>query len=818
MQSARDPLLRRTPAALASSLLLAAALLLPATAAAQDGPLSHLLPEATIAVIDYVPGGGDFGILQEVLDDLDVAGVWSIVASLTGEPAAAPAPVPTLTGLFEAALSGAADELAADCPQAADLLDLEAVTGPVTLGVSLSAARPLPGVVALLRPADAGTAGSLIDALAACLPGGGDLQEADVTLHLLGDGPDGPVVLARLDGLVIATGDPDLARAVVRLARGSSEPSFRASALGASLAGSSRPGIGFILDLAALADLAGNSPDLEADPLVERLTASLKTLGGFSAHAAFTARGLTIQSSLATNPTGGDPTLARLITCADCVAPGPPPQLPTGGVMLSAGTLPVVDLVGWIDDWLASAASLTGDSSSLRELSSEYLGLDLDAGLLDWWDGTWYAVQLDLPGSDVRGWLQGASGVTALPVTSEAAAVAAIEVWGAGLKNLAGALPGGLWQALLGAPAFGGLDADSAGAADAPLFATMPVTHRGVTYQRWRAPLAIDLGVMVADGHMLIASPSSLMRQVIDQRSGAAPTADDAQLRAAIAALPAGTTSYSVADVPRVLRHFASLLDLVATPAASAVALSLDEMAADLVGLGDDSFGDFDFDSDFGGFESDGGPTGMGGYPADYLGPDPRASDAPTLVLSVPSSSEHEITFDTSLADSSLGLVLELSGLSAGDLVEIEVLDPSSYEVDPLLFLFDMTNGRIVAANDDAPGVERSAVIFEVMAGIDYAAVVTSWMGDATGTVIVNASVLSNGADGIEEPGEAPADEGSAGDSAAQPRTPTFEEVLRLFDFVTGFLDGLADRSGVGVWTVTVEDNVVRSTLVVPAR
>lgn len=826
---------------------IAVALLVVTPAAAQSTLHANLLPGSTVAVVSHIPRGIDLSVLEPALANLDVDGVREIFARLAGFPLPVGEDDLTFDGFVATVVGEAVAGLAEACPTVAahrDQATLDYLDGPLTVAVSFSQFNPLPGVLALLAPTDMARAAALVDALVPCFEESTVLQQDGVDLYQVGSfggEPGGLAVLAYFDDVVLLASDPDLARAAIRLARGSTEPSFASSAAGAVAAEIVRPGLSLVVDAGALANLmaafGGGGPGAGgADPLTDRLVASLRTLGSFGVHAALPSQGMELRTVLAPNPAGGDAALARLLTCAGCSLLGTPEALPSGAATVAAGAVPIRELVDWLDGWLAASAALTGESVDLRGLVSEFLGFDLDAGLLDWWDGSWYTAQLDLPDANLRTLLHGVSSVTVLPVSSESAAAAAVERWGAGLTNLARIAPTGLLQALLGGVSFGGPGVGPDG--EAPLFYASEVSYRNVSYQRWRAAPALDIGVLVDGGQLVIATPAAVMRQVIDVRLGAPGTASDPRLQSALAAIPRGAVGYTVHDLPRALRHYASLIDLVATPIASAVGLSLTDMVSDLTGFDDDFYyGDDWYDDEYWYGESgdDLGPTGMGGYPPDYLGPDPRRPGTPIRVLEVPSVVETEITFDDYLAGSSMGLVYDLAGLNPGDLVQIEVIDPTSFTIDTFLFLFDLTNGQIVAANDDAPSTNRSAIVFEVQGGIDYAAVVSSWSGSSTGAVVLSAAVLESatgagaGPAGTQppgttvpppafgEPGESD-ERDDRGESAANLPTPTFEEMLQLFDFLSGFLDGLAELSGVVVGSTQVDGGVVRSTLLVPLR
>ncbi|MBX3144275.1 MAG: hypothetical protein KF813_10995 [Trueperaceae bacterium] len=797
---------------------LATALLLATPALAQSAPHSHLLPASSVAVISHIPGGIDLSVLEPALAGLDVVGVSEIFANLTGVALAGEQGL-TFDGLISSVLGNGMTGMAEVCPQLSSIDGGSGFTylaGPLTVAVTVSQFRPMPGFIALLTPSDGARASAMVSAIASCFQTETVVLDQDgVRLYQFGGSTDGRGTLAFFDDVALLASDTDLARAVVRLARGSNEPSLRSSAVGAVAAEVTRPGLSVVVDGDAIANLAAAftpATTSGADPLTDRLVASLRTLGGFGMHIALRDGAFEISTVLTPNQAGGDATLARMLTCEGCSPISLPDELPAGTVTVAAGTLPVNDLVTWIDGWLSASESMTGETMNVRGLVSEYLGLDLDAGLLNWWDGAWYSVQLGLPGVDMNTFLHGVDTITVLPVRSEAAAAASLDQWAAGLTNLTRLAPPGVLQALFGMVSF-----DEPGSDDeAPLFHATDVTYRGVSYQRWRSAPVLDVAVMVEDGQLIIATPASVMRRVIDFRIDAARGAMDAHMQSALPRVARGAVAYAVHDFPRALAHYASIIDTVSTPVASAMTMSFDD-----VGYGYDEYYYDDFWNDY---SEDLSITGMGGYPEDHFGANPRLPESAYYYLWLGSYTEVEITSDSVIEGMNLGIVYDLAGLTPGETILIEVEDPEPYTIDTMLFLFDLTNGRVIAANDDAPSTYRSAIVFEVQEGIDYAAVVTSWSGMSTGRVLVSATVVGAEDDSFDESAGIVAPEyPSEWDDDFEFEDfdvyePTFSEILRLFDFASGFVDGLARMSGVSVSATHVDGGVVRSSFVVPLR
>jgi hypothetical protein len=783
------------------------------------------LPATTVAAFYAAPGGAGLGVVQEVLDGLDVDAFLATLAALGGEAADASVPGMGLGGLGVGDLVGSMlDEIAAECPDVAGFLIVtsdvwDAISGPSVVAVSISPFNPMPGVLAVARPRDAARASELQDALIACFGSGLVLQEGAVSLHVIGDGSDQPLVLARTGGLFIAATDPELARSAVRLASGADEPRFTDGAIGRASAPLMAGGLGLAIDMAALADalegLRGVLPGAEFDPLVDRALASLRTVGGFAASMTIDDDGVRFESVLTVDPSGGDVALARLLACDDC-RPAAPSLVPAGVTMLDARVVPIADAVAWLDGWLAEASSLVGETLDVRSLVREFLGLDLDALLLDWVGTTFHTAQVEPLGTDARTWLSGGGSITTIPVRDEAAALVGLEGWKAALVNIPG-IATSIEAMFDPFAAF----AESEPAAELDLLSVRAMTYRGVSYERWRFGPTIDVAVGVFGSHLVLASPAPAMRRVIDVHHGAPSIVADPVLGGALAGIPAQASSYAVADVARALRAAAAVTDLLGAPIASAIVLAPSDSSTsfdeDWDSWGDFDWGEFDMDSTLTPLYSDPG----------MFGPEPRSPSSRTPSLAVSGRVVDELLGTDELSIGNVGLVYELEGAEVGDLVELEVVTTSG-NFDTFLYLYDLAAGRLLAENDDAPSVDRSEIVFEVEAGVRYAVIVTSWSGRDVGPFELSAAVRESAAErggGVDPVAESPAPADPSGAEPGEPQddappapTVTFGEVVGLFDFLTDFLEGLADRTGVAVASSVTSDGVTRSTLLIPLR
>jgi hypothetical protein len=783
---------------------------LPPLALAQ-GP-ADVLPATTVAAFSLSPTSGG-AVFEEVLASLDLEGARATLARFAA-----------FVGDDEVAAAfgnGVADDLAASCPAAADRLGAEglaALHGPAVLAVSVSPFNPLPALLAVARPDDADAAAALQDTLIDCFGSDLFLSEGDVRLHVLGDGGDFPLVVARSSGLFVAGSEPEVVRAALRIAAGSSEPRFVDTPLGRAAAPLMGDGMAMAVDTAALATVleafVGLVPAQEAEPAIDRLLATLRTAGGFAARMTLDADGIRFDSVTTPDASGGDATLLRLLACEVC-RPAAPQLVPTGVVSLQGHVLSLTDLVAFLDGFLADLGASGAERRDVRSTFRELAGVDLDAALLDWIGTSWHVAQLAPFDTDLRSWIMGPATLTVVPVLSEEAARAGIALWRDALERL----PSG---ALVLADAF--VPAADDGEGVDGFLSVRSLSFRGIDYERWRIGPSVDVAVAVVGGHLVIASPAVAMRAAIDVAHGAPDVAADPLLGPALRALPANATGYTVVDVPRVLGGLAAVSDALAAPLASAVALfpAMSETRPTWQDDDDWAWDDWEWDVE-------GGMTGLSNFDGRF-GAEPWATPEALLEpMEVPGARTLALREETVLADEAIGVVVPLLGLLPGDVVEIELLDPTAFAVDTYLYLYDLDAGLLVADNDDAPGTDRSFIVFEVVEGVRYAVVATSYSGSDTGELLLSVAVRSRSdesAADAEEPeapvgAETPVEpDTSLGDErgSEERRFPTFAEVVALFDTVTEFLDALAERSGVAMGWTEVSDGVVRSTLRIPLR
>lgn len=794
-------------------------------AIAQSTPLEALLPDTTVAAFYLGPTAGDLGVLADVWaevggDDAVATLVRAFMTLEGGSLAFDDADVDVLAMLV--------DELSLECPAVATAwtpATAEGLAGPSVLALSLSPFNPFPGAIALARPNDPAAAAALQDALIECFASDVRFEQDGVTLHVLGDGGDLPLVVARMDGTFVAATDPDLVRAAVRLANGSDEPSHLGTTLGREAAALMDGGVGVSVDFAGIAagvrplvGMVASSPDETA--LAERLLGSLASLGGAAGRLTIDADGLRYDGFFAPDASAGDAALAALIACDACTL-GTTPRLPAGAVAVSGMHVDLAAGFAWLDALVREVGDLMGEPLDLRSLAAE-AGLDLDALLLGWIGSDWHAVQLEPYGTDVRAWLTGPGTLASVSVRDDGAAGDALRTWRALLEG-DGGLGDVLAELLFMVDPYG---AGPTGAESAGL-SVVERSYRGVGYERWRIGPTFDLGIAVHDGRLVLATPARSMEAYVDAALDGPTVADDPVLGGAIRALPNGVIGYAVSDVPRQLEALAELSDAFAAPLATIVGIALEAARWDAWGGWDDEWDEWSgWDDDWGGWSDD--VSGLWRDPARYGGD--LLGQVTVQSLTVPGFVRDDVTVDDLLPNGDLGLVFELQGLTPGTTVTIEMVDPErSWDMDTYLYLYDVGGGAIIADDDDSPDTNRSELRFEVVAGVRYAVVASSWSGGDQGPIQLETWV-SDWGDGAEaDPfGDAPVDDEPMADEPTTDEpmvddapaidAPTFGELVAAFDVLTDGLRALATRTGLEVGVTVVDDGVRRTSWTLPLR
>jgi hypothetical protein len=763
--------------------LLATVFVLPTWVAAQSTiDLERLAPATAIVTLGFEPDAGPPEGLLEAFADLgfDEAGdTFARLIAFLGADDDLPS-----DWQGDDAMAAFQEGLRETCAPASDALEGVSLDGFLTeglLSVSVAAYAPLPQGLALARVGDPARAATLQDALVTCF-GGPSFEQEGVALHVLGDGGDLPIVVARLDDVFIAGTDPDLVRGAIRRAHGSDEPSLADGALAAARGRLAPGGVDLAFDASAVADviegLAQGVPE-EAAPLVERALAALRTTGAFAARLGWSDAGLRFEQVLDVAATPADPALARLLT--EPRRAGRPLWLPEGTVATTATVVPVRAIVAYVDGWLTDLEPLTGLRTDLRALAADLLDVDLDAALLDWVGETIYGVTLEPVSTDLRTLVQGPANVVMVPVSDEAAARAGLELLGPALLRAIDATGATAQDLSAMADPFGGPRAgDPDQAALGALFGSEAVAVDtieidGVSVDRIRVGATLELGVAVIDGHLVIGSPVRALESVLATRAGAPDLLRDPAWRAVLTGIGDDVRDASISDVPAMLEGLAQLVELGAQPLAALARAGFVAAAMEPVEAGE------------------AGLTEPAWNPEALVGEDLT----PTGSLAIGQSVTGELTGETKR------VVYELTDVDAGAIVEIEMLDRSG-SVDTYLEVVDAETGLILFENDDAGGTDRSFVAFEARPGVTYLVVASSWAGFSEGPFEVTATAIAT----------EPAPEAAA----ERPAPPTFAEVLQVTDLLPRALRLVAERSGLYVSTTTVEGSTVRTIGVLPLR
>ena len=791
-------------------LALLLALTLAGTAPAQG--LLDLAPDSAVLVLEVAADAGPPAGLVAALEALD----WTEAGEALGRLA-------QILGDDAFAGMGGEDDLLGEiadaCPAAADTLEGLELDGFLTEGlllVSLTPFAPTPHGLALARVADEPRAAALQDALVGCF-GGTRLEQDGVTLEVLFDGEDLPLIVTRVGDVFIAGTEPNLVRGVVRRAGGAAEPALAGTPLGAALARLEPGGVGFGLDMATLGGvanaLAGAVPPEAAD-LLARAVATVETLGVIAGRVAWTDDGLRFEQVHAWPDAAPDAALAALLS--DPRRAERPAWIPAGAVAASANLVPLRGIVDYLDGWLAALEEPLGARVDLRGLAADMLDLDLDAALLSWIGETVQVIELAPYGTDLRGWVQGPARLVVVPVLNEDLARSGLADLGDGGLRLLGLAATLADDPLgMGGDPFGDPFASGPGAGDAAVDAlfgpgTVVATREtvaGLEVDRVRVGPTLDMAVAIVDGHLVLATPFRALQTLLDLRAGAADATADPAWRAALGAWPSEARDVGLVDAPAYLRGLADLADLLAQPLASALAVAASEGVLD--GFGGDGYDD-GWD-DFGGWgEWDDGaltpPNTFNALPYDF---ELDASTATPLALGNVVTAE--LTGDAPHAR------YTLVGVQPGTTVEVEMNDDSGW-LDTYLYVFDGDTGELLFDNDDAPGTDRSFVAFVAEPGVRYDVLASSFGGFGEGEYRLSVRVRGDDAAGVEDPfAETP--ELDVVDEASEPiEPPTFAELLAAADLLPRALEILAERSGFAVSTATLDGNALVTRWHLPLR
>jgi hypothetical protein len=607
------------------------------------------------------------------------------------------------------------------------LTDLEAFSGDVPfealLTVTASPFNPVPAVTALLR-LDESYAPLMVDvrtALLACIAEEDvvitELVQDDVTLYVVDDAGDLPVVVGNIDNLFFIGSNPEAVRAVVRLAGGSDEPSLATTESYQQARGKlleTENYLGFSLNFAALAEVAEGfigfvAGDPDTEYLANRLLAMLRTLGGVTAQISATEDGLVTESVLTVNPEGGDSALLELILCETCTV-SEPFLAPEGAVGVSASYIPWREVFDYAQDWLDGMQD-PANRIDLKTLIEEETGLDLDRALFNWLGSELHTYQLEVVSTDLRTLIYNPAQFSVIPVTSAEAARAGIEELGDTL--------GPLLESLFAVA--GQMDPDLNALFGSGLLtqrATRSYDYRGVEVTRIQLGLNVDVAYAFVGDYLVIGTPIRATEIAIDTYMGERNALTNSAFDVARAAMPQAVSSYSFSSDRLVLEGLANLFDTLVQPLAFAVSAGLES-------LSDDPWRDF------------------GGYYVDLFGVVPVPFEVPGTV-----SGTLQDTADDTMDDDGTTVYFELTDLPVGESVSIRL---ESTEFDPYLRLINANTDTVLFENDDYQGsLEISQITFTPEAEVTYWIEVTSPYSSWGGSFTVGVSAAAVPDDDLE--------------------------------------------------------------------
>lgn len=808
---------RRSPTALPAllgtlwlTLLLGVATAQDATpGATPDAALAALAPVETVLALSFAADTLPFDSLDDELAALPwgEAGetLMKLVAALGGDVNELQGARSELEGAM-GELNDLLDALGDECPPLADAargLEVASLVDEGLLTVSLSPFSPVPAALALARVGDLETAAALQDALVGCFASEQPLQQDDVTLHLLFDGSELPLLVGRLGEVFLVSSDPEVARAVVRRARGSDEASLADTRFWRARDRMADEGLGLALNLAAVADavetlvpLGAMGPEVEVPS--RRLLAALRTLGGAAFQLSASEEGILSESVLAVDAQGGDEALAALLLCDPCGL-SRPFVAPAGTVSVRSLRLPLRAWVDYAQSWLDTLAEAgaipPGEPHDLRDLLRAEVGLDLDAALLDWLGEQLHLLVMEPVSPRLDTLIYEPQQALVVPVASPAAAQAGLEQLGEALapyRGEIGALLSGtaaIVESMSGGFSPDALGADLGAYGDFDAMAVRPLTYRGVDYTRIQAGLLLDVAVALVGNNLVLASPGDAIEPIVDTFLGGESLLDDRGFREVLAAAPADAAALGWQRLDLQLDGYAELFEVLAQPLAAGFGwlVPVVRFSEGGTAVPEESFG----------FEEEAFPVQP--YEGDFSGAEP-------LPLAAPGATEAELTADEE--DFSVpAAYYRLENLQPGQRVTVEL---RSDAFDTYLALVDAAASSYLMENDDAPDTSRSALAFTVEAEREYWIEVSSFSGYGSGPYTLNVAIAdagttpdetegSDGSDGAEgdandATGAEQGEEQGEGTTVTELPAPDFAELLTLTELLPDALRVLADH------------------------
>ena len=547
-------------------------------------PLAELAPAETVLTLGYKTSGEfNSNALQEDLAALDWAGASETLeklaeagdlgSDLTGDA------LLNFLGEFLEGLNtqGEGQALLEDlCPELLDerFSEMQNSAADALLTVSVSPFNPVPAGTALLRVDEevAELYADMQQVIITCAERSGEvvrLEQGDVTLYVIGDGGDFPVIIGRLDTLFFAGSNPEVLRGVVRRAQGSSEANFAGGRLYTQTSNIlEADGVSFSLNLAGLAEIAQNfgglfvdGPEMEA--AFERGLAILRTLEGYAGSVRATPEGLESESLTVVNPDGGDVALAELLLCETCTVSLPflAPETSEG---VNAQYVALEPAFNYLQGVLNDLEPLVGESLDIRAILREELDFDIDTALFGWLGNDFYTLTLEPFSADLGTLFYGQEQAFYVPVASQEEAEA-------GLVELSK-----LWALVLEASSDAELSDFSPQVFSE--VATETSTYKDVEITRYRSGVNTDLGVAFVGNYLVVSSPAAALRDLIDVFDGATPNIlSSRSYQSATSNFPENIAASSYLEYGTQLAGVADLLGLFSQPLAFAANVGLEE-------------------------------------------------------------------------------------------------------------------------------------------------------------------------------------------------------------------------------------------------
>ena len=653
--------------------------------------------------------GEQTGLLDEILYeiDMDASDFAEIVAGVKG---------------FANGEGPAYAEIAENCPAIVDVdFDNFALFGDEAIITVGFGASPIPAVTAITRLSEdqASTAFQVQQTVLDCAKADmGEesvtvLEEGDISLYVVNDGGEMPVIIGSNNGIFFLSSDSNAARSVARLSSGSDEASLADSALFAANGKISSNGLRFAVDFAAIADIVSPFKGLvvEGEPgleiIFDRGMSVLRTLGTTAGSISQSEEGLLTQSVLSANPEGGDAALAKLMLCTDCSV-SVPDLAPIDSVSVSSQHLAVSEFFDYLQTWVDDLEDMVGPMN-VKELLAGQFGVDLDVLLFDWLGTEIHTITMEVPSQKLSTLVYQPAQAIIMPVES----IEAAEEAAASFQEL--------WPMIRGMMDMIPQDEFSVETLD--YIATSTEEYSGVEYTRYRMSLNTDVAVTYIGNNLVTASPAYAIEKIIDVSLGNIESIAAHPDYQSIVSSSAGTPMRGYVDTPLFWNASAELIGLFSQPAAFLVKTAFD------AGMQTASYyDDFDIIDD---------------TTTSFFDEDLSAISASELELSaLASTTLSETLAQPEAADASnqSSAFYSLTDLEVGSIVTV-TLDSVDFDTFIRLIRESDNGAEVIIDNDDYAGsYEQSQISFLVEEGASYVVEATSYGSDAGGNYSVAVS------------------------------------------------------------------------------